>query len=285
MQIYKFPNDYENDLRIKANASINETNTHFDKRRNTLISRISKPQKISEHVIISGFVGFIIGFILGFRSCCGPSASASRFFGTIFLVTAIFAIIGAIVGVIKKKNCEQNEQSIQSQIDQEREQTRNTINNINEQMKRECAQYKAAFEAEAQKMSTQYAQSALVGEVASFLLSQLVTEINCADRRSCIKEVGVNFVFEVHTYKIAYQKSVYNFKDNRCQNLSSPLQQTAIARAIASAIQYNVTKRYPKDASGTKYVLNTGYSYNADYVIVSIEYRATNGNYRNERSW
>lgn len=83
---------------------------------------------------------------------------------------------------------------MRSQIDQEREQTGKNINNIKEQMKRECAQYKVSFEAEAQKMSTHYAQSTLVGEVASFLLSQLVTEINCADRISCIKEVGVNAV-------------------------------------------------------------------------------------------
>ena len=136
MEINKFPNDYENDQMTKANSLIDEANAHFEKQVNTLCSRTPKEPKISEHIIVSIYVGFIIGVILGFKSCFGPSPSALRFFGTIFLATAIFAVIGAIVGVADKKNYEQSDQSVRSQIDQEREQTGKNINNIKDRYRK-----------------------------------------------------------------------------------------------------------------------------------------------------
>lgn len=134
-------------------------------------------------------------------------------------------------------------------------------------------------------MSVRYAESALATEVINWMTEGFARTIDATDRRSHIERINVPFSFNVYTNKITCNLGTYDFEIKRCANLTSPLEQTAIARAIASAIQLNITMKYPKDASGTDFVLNISYAYAENHVSASITYTAPNGNYRSVQSW
>lgn len=156
---------------------------------------------------------------------------------------------------------------------------------IEEHTKYEIDEYKKLFDLNAQNMSVDYAESELATEVINWMSDGFSRTIEAADRRIHIEKINVPFNFTVYTNKITCNLGTYDFEIKRCENLTSPLQQAAISRAIASAIQLNVTMKYPKDVTGTEFVLNTSYTYIGDCVSVAITYTAPNGNYQSVQSW
>ena len=135
------------------------------------------------------------------------------------------------------------------------------------------------------RISRRYAESALATEVINWMTEGFSRTIDAANRRSYVESISVPFSFNVHTDKIICNLGTYDFRIKRCANLTSPVQQTAIARAIASAIQLNITMKYPRDASGTDFVIDIAYSYTDTNVSVIITYAAPNGNYRPVQNW
>lgn len=134
-------------------------------------------------------------------------------------------------------------------------------------------------------MSVQFAESQLASEVIDWMTNGYAKAIDSADRRSYIERINVPFLFKVYFDEITCNLGTFYFEIKRCANLNSPVEQTALSRAIASAIQLNVTMKYPKDASGTDVVTDISYSYGADYVEVRLNYSAVNGNYEAVRDW
>ena len=173
------------------------------------------------------------------------------------------------------------------------------IEKIHEQEKRDCADYKTQFETEARKMSVRYNGSPLTAEVINRLTGSFSEAIDAADRSSrSEKKIEISFPFSVYPDKITREPRIYmdqdtyDFRTNRCENLTSPLQQTAIAMAIASSVQRNIAEKYPKDVSGTDVTLNIFYTYGESeskrgdgYVTATIVYTAPNSSYRPVRSW
>lgn len=89
----------------------------------------------------------------------------------------------------------------------------------------------------------------------------------------------------MYTNKITCNLGTYDFEIKRCSNLTSPIEQTALARAIASAIQLNIVMKYPQDESGTSISIYIDYNYSTECPTTTVTYVAPNGNYRAVEKW
>lgn len=118
----------------------------------------------------------------------------------------------------------------------------------------EMQKLKTEFETKVRVMSAKYEKSTLVIEAANWITDGFSKMINAADRSSYSGETDVSVSFEVYTDRIVCDlrtctEKVYDFKIRHCANLTNPLQQVAIARAIASLVKQNVAMKYPKGAA------------------------------------
>lgn len=234
-----------------------------------------------------GFVGFVIGFFI----CCdnelnGTSVSTlGSTLGTWALCTIIGLVIGAIKSSSVSKSYNESVSAANCSLEREKEQTVHNKEKIQADAEKEYCDYIAQFEAAAQSMSVQFAESQLAIEVIEWMTQGFAKAIDSTDRRSHVERIEVPFMFQVYSSKITCNLGTFDFEINRCRNLESPLEQTALSRAIASAIQLNITMKYPKDASGTDIVTNIDYWYGTDYVNTTVIYSAANGNYKAVRDW
>ena len=185
----------------------------------------------------------------------------------------------------RKASVDRNDQEIKDLQDEEREKADKRISEINDNANREYREYFRQFEAQAQTDSVKFAESELAVKVIDWISGGYIRTIEAADRRSHIERITVPFIFNVYRNRITCNLGEFNFELERCKNLSDPLEQTALARAIAASIQVNVTMKYPADPSGTDYVLNTSYEYFSDHVAVTLMYTAPNGYYKAVQGW
>lgn len=289
MKIDQFPPQYEAQRKLKAANDVAAERKRSDSRQESIRNSISKSDDI---LVLIPKLPLAIGIVVGFFPCCSKCDGLTTlakglaawltyiFFGFIFaLILGIpLYIISDIISdkKVKKRDIElANEQSRCEQAIQE----------INTQAAREIAAYKSEFETEARQMSVRYAESSLATEIIDRLTNSFASAIVAADRRSHITTIDVPFSFNVYTNKITCSSATYDFETKRYSNLTGPLEQTAIARAIAAAVQLNITMKYPKDASGTDFKLDISYTYVEDHVSAFITYTAPNGNYRSVQSW
>ncbi len=172
-----------------------------------------------------------------------------------------------------------------------------------EQHERECFkkinEYREVFEKEAQTLSVKYANSELAHEVIEWLSGGFIRTVRAVNRASHIESIRVPFEYYVEKHEIRCNIGKYNFEEHRCERLESVLEQTALARAIASQIQLKMIMNYDKDESGTEYKIEIKYSYpqpitsssysyrveQPDYVTVDLVYTAINGNYKAVQKW
>ena len=170
-------------------------------------------------------------------------------------------------------------------IEEERKKFEENIEKIKQEYEIRFADYVKLFEKKAQDLSVNYAESAVAVEVIEWMTAGFCKTIDSADRRSHIQEISVPFIFRTYRNKIECQLGIFDFEIKRCDELKNPLEQTALARAIAAAVQLNITMQYPEDISGTTVVTNIFYAYDDDNVATTITYTAPNGNYTKTRDW
>lgn len=283
MQINQFPHQYESQRKNKADNDAYAERNRSSSRQMTIRNGISKKVDVGSWASGCAAIGFVVGFFVCVGICTDVGEGGA--FLTWIAISVGGAILGAILGGVINAGHNSSEKNANSEVASEQSRCENAVTEIYAQAARDIASYKSEFEAEAQRMSVKYAESALATEVINWMTDGFSRTIDATDRRSHIEKINVPFSFNVYTNKITCNLGTYDFEIKRCANLTSPLQQTAIARAIASAIQLNITMKYPKDVSGTDFALNISYSYAGDSVSVAIRYVAPNGNYRSVQSW
>lgn len=205
--------------------------------------------------------------------------------GTWLICTIIGLVIGAIKSSSVSKSYNESVNAANCSLEREKEQTVHNKEKIQADAEKEYCDYIAQFEAAAQSMSVQFAESQLAIEVIEWMTQGFAKAIDSTDRRSHVERIDVPFMFQVYSSKITCDLGTFDFVIERCRDLESPLEQTALSRAIASAIQLNITMKYPKDASGTDIVTDIYYRYRTDYVNTTVFYSAANGNYKAVRDW
>lgn len=286
----RFPDEYAKSLRARAESDVKlEEKRSKDKRKQILEEGVSQVNEFIYGGIgggICGIGGMVFNYVRSIQENDGIGSS-------VLLTIVLFGVfLGMIVGSIRNTG-RVNKWKIEAKLKAEEETARckETVAKLQAQAKSNEAAYRLEFEQEVKRQSIEYAESALATEVIQWMTTGLAKSIDAADRRSYINKIVVPFDFYVYTDKITCNLGTYDFQLHRCANLPNALEQAALAQAIASAIQLNITMKYPKDASGTDFVLDISCSYvhdentGRDVVGAKICYTAPNGNYVPVQNW
>ena len=283
MNLNKFPPVYKAELDKRTQQQLlAETDHSAEAQRSMRATSAPKPDG-GLITFCGGVIGCAIGFFTCVSNCNGETFG--EVFGPWILLTIAGLAVGGILAAIINKQYEENAQEIASQISSEENHSQVSREKILTDAENEYERYVLSFESVAQSMSVQFAESQLAVEVVEWMTNGFIKTIDAADRRSHIENIYIPFNFNIYANKITCNLGTFDFEIKRCRNLNNPLEQTALARAIASTIQLNITMKYPQDISGTNIVINTGYSYGEDHVSTNVVYTANNGNYRAVRDW
>lgn len=307
---YSYKLELDNQLRQQTQQINNERNESISRRNSSGSQSVdflnrSKNNSAPEYAQFAGG-GFIAGLVVGAFVCftngdaIDSKINFSSSIGSAIMFWLMFGVIGAILalilcGIISSVQNRSN-QNIDNKIVSAKNQTANDISSINAKYDLKIKEltknnerlyntYLTNFNNEAQNQSVRFAESPLAVEVINWMTDGFSKLIDSADRRSHVETISIPFVFRTYYNKIECNLGVFDFEIKRCDFLKTPIEQTALTRAIASAIQLNITIKYPKDVSGTGVLTNIDYDYNTDCVIAKIIYSATNGNYKATRGW
>ena len=175
----------------------------------------------------------------------------------------------------------------------------NLTKNIYKKADMDIERYTKEFEDKAKDMSAKYAQSSKVKEIVSLMTQDFSRLIMSADRHCSVEMVKFDFKIYVFRDKIRYSTNPtpYDFKTERCENLNSQLERSAMSYALASLVVQNINNMYYRDPSGAEFTvsIDLGYNVEADYCIIyhdegyanyaKITYKATNAKYKNTEKW
>lgn len=286
MKISIFPLDYENQLKAKEKKQISDFQSQQSIRLQNLREEFSKCKVVS---VFSGTTqglgaGVMLGLIVG--------GILSIFFddkinGWLCFITGIVScsIAGGVSGYRDAKRSNKRYADCSSAIYNLQASTPKLIQEMKNETDRKIKMYYAKFEEETKKVSTHFADSQLMNEVVNWMTEGFTRIIDAADRRRHVEQINIPFLFKVFTNKITCNLGVYDFELQRCRDLTSPVEQAAMAKAIASALQLNIIMKYPEDKSGTKISIKINYSFSSDCPATTITYVAPNGNYKSIRDW
>ena len=283
MQTNIFPPVYNE----QSDKDADEMSKEFRQARARIVFRPRTVKKKDEpekamYSLVSIVVGVILGF-MGFGAVVNYNGLVS--FVVFCCICTISWFIGMKIYDLVKQSVKNTNERSDLVYQKEIAACDKQIEAIKNQAARDQQNYLAAFEKNAQEMSVKLAESRLAKRVIEWMTDGFCRTIDAADRRKHIEQISVPFRFEVYTNKITCNLGIFDFEIERCRNLSSPLEQTALARAIAAAIQLNITMKYPKDASGTDRTVNYDFSYTDTYPVVTLTYLAPNGNYQVVIDW
>lgn len=283
METNLFPHIYNQQVDKRTREKINTARGQNHSRINSINQQhTSKPS--GDGTIL----GWILGVVGGFVSCTCVTFNSGDFgsgLNALFIIPLICGLLGWVINESSKSSYESNEADIASRISKSNNELNAEIQRIEGEAESEKQRYLFAFESNAKNMSVQFAESELAKEVIEWMTSGFAKIIDSADRRAHVEQIVVPFQFKVYANAIACNLGTYDFVLKRCRNLTSQLEQTALARAIAAAIQLNIIMKYPKDVSGKDISIKIDYSFSNDCPVTTITYVAPNGNYEVARSW
>lgn len=283
MQTNVFPSEYNRMVNERTNIWVREAKQRGDSRIQSINSSRTPAPKGD-----AAASGWMIGLFGGFIPCTCVNISTESMgtgFGTWVAISIICVIIGVLIDEANKSSYEENQANLDSRVKEEEIYIEKEISKIKSDAQIEKNQYFNEFEKNAQNLSVQFAESELAKEVIEWMTNGFCNSIDAADRRSHVEVISIPFAFDVLSDKIRCNLGTYDFELKRCRNLNNPLEQTALARAIVSAIQLNIIMKYPKDISGTDISIEISYSYTDEWPKTNITYVAPNGNYEAVRSW
>lgn len=290
MIISKFPPGYKEDLERKVNEQISiENQKCSEKQIQIRNSKKREAPKSDNYTSGFGVIGLIGGFFpclyVGSQYNTGILSMLFGGFATWGVCIGLAVLIGKAVYSSRQSSYDDNNNNIDALQRAERSASDERIKQIRANSEREYQEYCRQFDAQAQRDSVKFAGSELAEKVINWMTDGFKNTIESADRRPHIEKIEIPFIFNVYTDKITCNLGEFDFEVERCRNLTTPLEQTALARAIATAIQLNITMEYPKDLSGSEIIIDIHNEYYPNYVSTRIVYKAPNGNYEAVKSW
>lgn len=292
MQWYDFPPKYIRQIKEKACKEIETAKQQSAQLINDINrEKYSKPQ-IGHAIGTGAVIGIDVGFFVCIGSCSvkhgmGFSFNDASTIGLVIymLFFLIALLIGVYVDISAKASYNSNEFRIKERITSEKESLKRQIDDIQNNSENAITNYSNWFELTAQKISVNFAESTLAKEVIDWMTSGFFRTIDAADRRAHVERINVPFMFNIYREKITCNLGTYDFELKRCAFLKNPLEQTALARAIASAMQLNTVMHYPQDVNGGEISIQIEYKYSEDHITATITYLAPNGGFKNVTQW
>lgn len=282
MQTNLFPQSYNMQINEKTKQKIDLAKQHSSSQLNSIRTR-HKPESWMAFAY-AFFIGLAVGFLACSGVCIGFDDIESGL-ATWIIVFVLSMIIGAAIDIYLKIAYKLYEENLANQLVKGKTELEAAISRINVEAEKEKTEYYTQFEKNAQDMSVLFAESELAKEVIEWMTEGFCRTIDSVNRESHIEIIRVPFDFNVFDNKITCNLGTFDFEIKRCRNLKTPLEQTALARAIASAIQLNIIMKYPKDVSGTDISIDISYDYTSRYSATTITYVAPNGNFKAVRGW
>lgn len=157
-----------------------------------------------------------------------------------------------------------------------------------EESKRQCQavfrettqSYAASFEQAVKAVVQRFVSNKTTEEIGDRIAAGFLDTIERAPRGDDQKDVLASCSFTVYADQIQYGSGVFHFSQNHCANLSSPVEQAALAQAIAAHIEIRVMEKYGKDPCGSVPRITISSSDAALSRTVTVQYAAANTNYR-----
>lgn len=223
-------------------------------------------------------IPMVIGFITGFFSCLAVQpreiwiiVSAGAVFVFSFLIGGGYCELADRSRHKAHKKFMEIKETFKKNEEVKYEQRIEAL--CHENQKR-LEEYTAAFLKNAKEMSARFSESQAGQEIAAWLTDGFSRTIRTADRSVHVEKIQVPFTFNVYTDKVTSNIGTYNFEKHRYRNLTTPLEQTALAVAIATAIEVNIRTAFPQDVSGTDITFDITYAYTETYPAVQMTYTA-----------
>lgn len=247
------------------------------------IAKIERCYSKSEEITIRGIIGMaILGCILGVIASIVVKVAIYLFTDLLDfdLYWGVFLKLGAILGVIIGPSyyiySKVRSENYRQQRLREKEELENGI-----------MQYTALFEEKAKERSVQFSQNPVVLRLADRIFNSYKQYISSISRETHIKKIHAEYRYTVDSNHISYQQNEYRTQEidfclERLRNLKSPLDQAALAQAIAMNIQSMISIT---DISGTFNQININYTYGSKSVTTTLTYTADNGYYRPVQDW
>lgn len=224
------------------------------------------------------------GTIYGFVSCVQKGQFESGV-STVLGGLIMGVMFGVALWILLKLYAVAQRNGVDKSVDRRETSFQEKKRSLIEGAEKEYIAYRNEFDEQAKRLSVQYAASDLAIEVINWMTQGFEAAIRTADRRPHVTQVVVPFQFRVYDNKITCNLGTYDFMLKRCRFLTSPLEQTALARGIASAIKVNIAMDIKKDISGTDPTTKIEYRYESDHVVADLVYSARNGYYKEAKSW
>ena len=292
MNLSLFPDEYkrQRDLRMKREIERekNKSKAKIESITNTL-NRVENAPNSMGNMGLYMALGFGVSFLVCGSMCLsGETENALIWFG---ISGSISLLVGLYAG---KKGTENYRNSVEEAtseshmaISAEQNRCAEALKAILKRSQEDSEKYAKEFDKSVQETSVRLLlNSETVRSIADWMTAGFSRMIDVADRSNYIEQIRVPYSFKVYPNKIESPAGVFDFMKERKKPLTGPVEQTALAIAVASAIQTNITTKYPQDKSGTNIIVDMSpYTLECGSAMVGMTYPAPNGNFVRLEDW
>lgn len=206
-----------------------------------------------------GFPDFIATFVVG------------------MIITCIVAVVlGTLMGNLRSSGSKKHQKNAEKQKDT----SEKDINQQQTAAKSRIDEYAIAFEQAVKEATQKFVSNKTTEMIGDRILGSFLEMIERAPRDPRNSDVLVSYSYEVYANQVHYQGGVFGFSQNHCSNLAGPVEQAALAQAIATYLEIRVMERYKRDPSGSVPRLERSYTDTALARKITVSYKAINANYR-----
>lgn len=286
-----FPFIYERQLAREAEQKKSAAEAQYHVNREKIEqsrgSFTSDTTTILTVILLGGVGGFFACLVSGnYFMHLGAEMKSSVYGLAVWAAVFVLSIIiGKALDNREYQKFREKYEAVTARLTEEESLKEQKLAEIDAEARQKAARYSAAFERNAQTLSTRFAESDLAKELVEKLSGQFISAVRFMTRSGADRTIAYPLSMKVYKNKIEWNGGSFDFNVNRCRNLTSPLEQTALAIAIISQVQLNVTMAMPLHASDESAGTQVSYSYTDEYPIATITYAAVNGNYVALKEW
>lgn len=288
------PKEHEMELEIRREKQMQELAKEREQKRKDLEKEInSKAGSIGKRVV--GLIIFTIIFlnvaILFFGILLVEKEEPAEGFVTMLLIFFLPPLIVSFIFMLVNLAKLVKRSKIIKQFDGRKEQIekeyRDKVNQLDAQIRQWNKNYEHTYKNKITDATVSFANSKLAQEIIDLLSVEFSRHIDALDRTS-----NIHFLMFTYTFRVYYNmvKSCYtinyDFDINRCRNLSSLVEQEALAKALATQVQINIMMKYNENQGEAPVRIDISYEYPQDgSVEVKLDFTAVNSNYEQVRNW
>lgn len=299
MNIHDFPSVYEAQAKADAEKTVQLLESAHHLKAGEYAKKtfeINRQIPASSLTGIDSLLGFLITSVLILLIFYGIFGAEPKLY-MILLWIAGTVIFGLVVNNMRRKYVRAQLTALENEMEEGKKKLSADIDAVRREAAEESEAYRFAFEEKARQMSLRFAESELADQVVDWAMAYLSEVIDSADRSAHIEQITVTAMLGVYPTQILFSASedrtgcpgftsgAFDFEKNRCRNLTTPLEQAALAHVLASKVQLAVMMKYPQDPSGSVPDVTA-----LDLLVnkvagANIKYHAANLNYQAVKNW